>query len=147
MIHRGLWLTCIALSIVLAADAADQSEPGLEGDWSTASFLRGGKPLPQEKQFPDRIMTIKDGTFTEKRDGKVAVRGPLKVDASKKPKWIDATFHEGGPGYGETVLGIYELDGDTLKVCCGAAGDPRPATFESKEGTALRLIIYKRHKP
>jgi uncharacterized protein (TIGR03067 family) len=138
---------CLVVAAVALAGPSDTAEPGLQGDWTTKSFLRNGAPLPKEKQFPDRLMTIKGDTFSERRAGKVAVRGTLKVDATKAPKWIDATFLEGGPGLNETVLGIYKLDGDTLTVCCGVAGDPRPSAFESKAGTGLRLIVYERHKP
>lgn len=138
---------CFVFTAVALAGPGDSAEPGLQGDWTTQSFSRGGAPLPKEKQFPDRIMTLEDDTFSERREGKVAVRGTLKFDATKTPKWIDATFRERGPGLNETVLSIYKLDGDKPTVCCGAAGDPRPSAFESKSGTGLRLIEYKRHKP
>jgi uncharacterized protein (TIGR03067 family) len=138
---------CLVFAAVALAGPGDPAEPGLQGDWTTKSFLLGGGPLPQKKQFPDRLMTIKGETFSERRAGKIAVRGTLKIDATKTPKWMDATFLEGGPGLNETVLGIYKLDGDTLTVCCGAVDDPRPSAFESKTGTSLRLIEYKRYKP
>lgn len=148
--RRFLTILLVGLSLpvaVIAASADKKADPGLNGDWSTVSFLRAGAPLPKEKQFPGRIMTIKEGKFSEVRDGKIAVSGPLEIDSTKSPKWMDATFELGGPGPDEKVLGIYELDGDNLKVCCGAAGDPRPTKFESPDGSHLRLIIYKRHKP
>ena len=149
MLGRGLSVLggCVILTAVAFAGSVDAPEPGLEGDWTTKSFLRGGAELPKEKQFPDRLMTIKGDTFSEKRAGKVAVRGTLKIDPTKNPKWMDATFLEGGPGLNETVLGIYRLEGDKLTVSCGKVGDPRPTAFESKTGTSLRLIEYKRQKP
>jgi uncharacterized protein (TIGR03067 family) len=129
-----------------ALDPARQDLDILQGDWKTKSFLLGGGPLPKEKQFPDRLMTIKGDAFSEFRGGKVAVRGTLKLDSSKSPKWIDATFTEGGPT-GETVRGIYELAGDGLKVCVGTPETERPTKFESAPGTKLRLIVYERKKP
>jgi uncharacterized protein (TIGR03067 family) len=90
-------------------------------------------------------MTIKGDTFSESRGGKVAVRGTIKLDPTKCPKWLDATFTQGGPT-GETVQGIYQLDGDALKVCVGTPETERPAQFESKSGTKLRLIVYERKK-
>ena len=139
------------LIAMLFTAAAPQGESGdkdldrLQGDWTTKSFLLDGGPLPKEKQFPDRLMTIKDDTFSEFRGGKVAVRGTIKLDPTKSPKWLDATFTQGGPT-GETVRGIYQLDGDTLKVCVGTPETERPAKFESKSGTKMRLIVYERKK-
>ena len=37
-----------------------------------------------------------------------------KLDPSKKPKAIDITQLS---GKGETIPGIYSIDGDTLKIC------------------------------
>jgi uncharacterized protein (TIGR03067 family) len=151
MRRRTPWTLVVGLLVAVAAAAAEgpdkSSDPALDGDWDTVSFLRGGAPLPREKQFPDRLMTIRGDTFSEKRNGKVAVRGKLKIDTAKSPRWMDTTFLEGGPGLNETVYGIYEVNGDTLRVCCAASGEPRPTAFESKTGTGLRLIVYKRHKP
>lgn len=144
--------TLIVMAIALLVAAAPERETGrndlekLQGDWTTKSFLLGGGPLPKEKQFPDRVMTIMGAEFSEVRNGKVAVRGDLKIDSSKEPKWLDATFTQGGPT-GETIHGIYQLDGDTLKVCIGTPEDERPTKFESKTGTKLRLIVYERKRP
>lgn len=142
----------IAFATVLLAAAAPEGDSSqsdlakLEGDWTTKSFLLGGGPLPKEKQYPDRVMTIKGNEFSEVRGGKVAVRGTIKIDSSKDPKWLDATFTQGGPT-GETIHGIYQLDGDTLKVCIGTPEDERPTKFESKTGTKMRLIFYERKRP
>ncbi|MDR3633424.1 MAG: TIGR03067 domain-containing protein [Isosphaeraceae bacterium] len=149
MRQRG---TLVVMAVVLLAGAAPEREAEqsdlekLQGDWKTKSFLLGGGPLPKEKQFPDRLMTIKGDSFSEFRGGKVAVRGTLKLDSSTSPKHLNATFTQGGPT-GETVRGIYELDGDTLKVCVGTPDTERPAKFESLSGTKLRLIVYERKRP
>jgi hypothetical protein len=51
-----------------------------------------------------------------------------------------------GPDKGKTVRGIYEVKGDTQRVCVAAAGKPRPKAFESREGSGHTLITYKRAK-
>ena len=51
-----------------------------------------------------------------------------------------------GPNKGKTFPSIYELDGDTLKICYTLEGKDRPAGFESKEGTETLLVTYKRAK-
>jgi uncharacterized protein (TIGR03067 family) len=141
---------CAVLFFAAAApdDATKADLDRWQGDWTTKSFVLDGGPLPKEKQFPDRLMTIKDDKFSEVRGGKVAVRGTIALDASKSPKHLDATFLEGGPK-GETIRGIYEIDGDTLRVCIGTPETERPTKFESTKGSHLRLIDYerKRKKP
>ncbi len=67
-----------------------------------------------------------------------------KLDPTKKPKWID--FTRGGR---TTTLGIYDLEGDNLKICF-PKGDKgkRSTAFESKPKSGNEiLIILKREKP
>jgi uncharacterized protein (TIGR03067 family) len=59
---------------------------------------------------------------------------------------MDLTFTE-GRHFGETSLAIYELDGDTLRLCRAAPGDPRPTTFKSTPGTGTAFMTYSREKP
>ena len=47
---------------------------------------------------------------------------------------------------GTKVAGIYELDGDTLKVCYAHGKKERPKEFKTAPGSGLALVIYKRIK-
>jgi uncharacterized protein (TIGR03067 family) len=49
-----------------------------------------------------------------------------------------------GPEKGNTSLGIYELDGDTWKLCFTVTGKERPKTFGTLAGSGLALEILKR---
>jgi uncharacterized protein (TIGR03067 family) len=68
------------------------------------------------------------------------------VDVAKKPKTIDITFTE-GPEKGKTIVGIYELEGDTYKVCINVNGKERPKEFAAKAGSGHGLEVLKREKP
>ncbi len=61
-------------------------------------------------------LVIKDDKYTvtvgEKTD-----QGTLKRDTKAKPMTLDIVGTE-GPNKGKTILAIYELKGDTLKVTC-----------------------------
>jgi uncharacterized protein (TIGR03067 family) len=52
-----------------------------------------------------------------------------------------------GPNKGKTFSAIYELQGDTLKICYDLTGKARPTEFKSKAGTQLFLATYKKVKP
>ncbi len=80
-------------------------------------------------------LTIKDDT----KDGR------YKLDAAKKPKEIALTMTENGKN--ETVRGIYELDGDNLKICFPAApGGEAPKEFSGKKASNQMLMVLKRSK-
>jgi uncharacterized protein (TIGR03067 family) len=68
----------------------------------------------------------------------------VRLDAGKKPGTIDIVY-ESGENKRRTSLGIYELDGNTLRVCVGEPGDPRPIEFNG--GGTRTLEVFKREKP
>jgi hypothetical protein len=47
---------------------------------------------------------------------------------------------------GEPGKGIYQLDGDKLKVAHGGPSDPRPKDFTSKEGSKVMVMVFQRDK-
>jgi uncharacterized protein (TIGR03067 family) len=51
-----------------------------------------------------------------------------------------------GPNKGKTILAIFEVNGDVLKVCYDVSGRKRPTEFQTKKGTALFLVHYKLKK-
>jgi hypothetical protein len=44
------------------------------------------------------------------------------------------------------MLGLYELDGDTWKICSALPGKERPEELTSKEGTGHTLAVWEREK-
>ena len=115
-----------------------------EGTWSFESMEAEGQKVPVDglKGFK---MTIKNDRFTMIGPD-AAYKGVYDVNPTARPKTIDVTFTE-GPEAGTTMHGIYELDGDTYKVCMAPAGKPRPKDFVSARGSGHVLEILKRDKP
>ena len=64
-------------------------------------------------------------------------------DAAHKPKQIDSTPDK-MPG--KPLLGIYEIEGNRIKVCNAGPGKDRPTAFESKKGSGHTLVIWEREK-
>jgi hypothetical protein len=46
----------------------------------------------------------------------------------------------------EVMLGIYELERDSYKVCFAPVGKLRPSEFTSKSGTGNILQVWERRK-
>ena len=67
------------------------------------------------------------------------------LDPSAKPKSID--WRDGGKnGPSKPLAGIYELEGDELKICWGKEGAGRPEAFATAPGTGEWLWVMNRAK-
>jgi uncharacterized protein (TIGR03067 family) len=122
-------------------DAAKKELEGLQGEWALVSATRDGKGMPAERVRTYRN-TVKGDRFTITAEGKVAEEGTMKLDPSRKPKEVELILAEGH----KTALGIYELNGDTYKLCYAPPGRGRPKEFDAKEGTGYTLSVWQRKK-
>jgi uncharacterized protein (TIGR03067 family) len=138
----------VALVLVLSFSLAAWSGDAKDGDAIQGTWLPSAAEFAGEK-FPDEIrktikLVIKDDNYTVTVGTKVD-KGTVKLNASAKPKTLDITGTD-GPNKGKTILAIYELDGDTLRVCYDLSGKSHPTEFKTKAGTQLFLVTYKREK-
>ena len=144
---KAHFLIIAAVVVSLPADnpqdpASKKDLDGLQGTWKLVSAMRDGEALPKDKVKKTTIV-IKDDTFLFPDSAEYATskEGTIKLDATTKPKQMDATSTEK-----EVMLGIYELDGDRYKVCFAPTGKPRPSEFASKSGSGNLLQVWKRKK-
>jgi uncharacterized protein (TIGR03067 family) len=128
-------------TVVRCGDTKD--DDAIQGTWLATAAELGGNKFPHEVRKSIRL-EVKDGKYTV-TVGKEPDRGTVKLSPSAKPKAMDITGTE-GPNKGKTILTIYELDGDTLKVCYDLSGKARPTEFKTAIGTQLFLVTYKREK-
>ena len=115
-----------------------------QGTWTFESVEAGGKEAPAE-QFKGMTLTFAGDKHTVKKGDEVIQVGTQKLDPSKSPKSIDVTMTE-GPNKGAVMLGIYEISGDTLKVCFDPEGKKRPTEFKSASGSQTFVAVHKRVK-
>ncbi len=139
---RSALLALVAGFLIAADDPKDELKK-LEGTWTMVSGEKDGKPVA-EQTIKAAKLVIK-GDQHDVKIGDEGYKGTHKIDPSKKPKTIDATDTD-GPFKGKTVHGIYELDGDTFKVCFAKPGEDRPKEFSTKSGTGHILHVWKREK-
>jgi uncharacterized protein (TIGR03067 family) len=129
-----------------ADDRADveKERKKFQGTWTFESVDAGGKMLPAD-QLKGLTLTFEGDRHTVKKGEDVIQAGTQKLDPSKSPKAIDVTLTE-GPNKGAVMLGIYEIDGDTLKVCFDQEGKKRPTEFKSPPGSQTFVNVHKRVK-
>jgi uncharacterized protein (TIGR03067 family) len=145
---RGL-LLFLAVGLLIAADdnkddAAKKDVEKLQGEWMMNSHEYNGEKLADDL-VKNYKRTVKNDHFAVDMADKTVVEGTFTLDASKKPRTIDITL-ESGDQKGKKMLGIYEIDGDTYKVCLAAPEVERPTDFVSKPDSSHALTTWKRVK-
>jgi uncharacterized protein (TIGR03067 family) len=138
--------TALALvfSLALVAKSGDDKDKeACQGTWLPVTAELGGMKLPDE--FAKSITLVVKGDTYKVTVGKQVDEGTVKLNPSAKPKEMDITSTEGA-NKGKTFKAIYELDGDSMKVCYDLGGKDRPTEFKTKEKTMLFLVTYKREK-
>ena len=114
-----------------------------QGTWTFESVEAGGKEEPAA-EFKGMTVTFEGDKFTVKKGDEVIQAGTQKLDPSRSPKTVDVTVAE-GLSKGAVMLGIYEIKGDTLKVCFDPEGKKRPTQFKSASGSQT-FVVHKRVK-
>lgn len=142
------WLGFFVLTLVLAVlqiarGEAPTDRDVMQGTWLASTAELAGKPFPDKVRQAIKL-TLQEDRYTV-TVGKNPDQGTFKLDPAARPKVMDITGTE-GPNKGKTIPAIYELDGDTLKVCYNLGGKDHPTEFKTSEGTQLFLVTYKREK-
>jgi uncharacterized protein (TIGR03067 family) len=145
------WRVVAAGSLLLAAGLVAGQAPkdrgkDLTGTWRAATYALDGKEAAAADLKDIRLIIAADGKFKAQNAGQTFLAGTVQLGADKNPRAMDITYTEGDLK-GQTSLAIYELVGDTLRICRAAPGKARPTEFASKPGSGLTLMSYQRAKP
>jgi uncharacterized protein (TIGR03067 family) len=77
----------------------------------------------------------------------IKVKGEIKLNEKAEPRALDWVKFN---GYDDQELpeipAIYQLQGDTFKVCNGGPNNSRPTEFKSGDGILAGLVEFKRIK-
>jgi uncharacterized protein (TIGR03067 family) len=146
MIMKTFCLLCTGLVVTFASaalgDDAKKDEPKIDGTWLAKTAELGGKKLPEQTVAIIKL-TLKKGEYEVHAES--PDRGTVTYDASAKPKEMDIKGVD-GPNKGRTILAIYELSGDKLRICYDLTGKSRPTEFKTEPKSRLFLVTYERKK-
>ena len=144
MLRRTLSVLA-TLALLAATVPADEERPDsreeearkdlqeMQGTWKLESLEDGKKTKVDVKKrtlfFGGELCLVRDGD-------KVVQVGVARLVTSKSPRRIDVVVRK-GQHQDNTMLGIYEVKDDTLKVCFDPEGEGRPAAFATKLGPGI----------
>jgi uncharacterized protein (TIGR03067 family) len=137
-------LALVFCTLVFSVRTAAQDVPkGLEkvqGSWVLTALVVEGKEIKD----PKGKLTVKGENYTFS-SGDTNNKGVYKVDPTKTPMTLDIICKE-GTDKGKTLPAIFEVTGDTMKVCLNIKGKDRPKEFASKPDSGNVLESWKREK-
>ena len=138
----------LAVALCVAADkpkvTAKQELAKLQGTWVMAGLEVNGVEVP-EKKLAGTTLLIKGDKYTTKVKD-TSHETTIEIDPTKDPKAIDMLFPN-GTELPKRSKGVYELDGDTLKICRHQMpGEDRPTQIGSWPNTNLFVVTWKRKK-
>jgi uncharacterized protein (TIGR03067 family) len=150
MVRRFGLVLATVLAVTLGSTAQEGAKKDLEdmqGVWTVSRFVLAGQDSPED--LNKKITFVVDGDkLLVKLDSSVLSEGTVVLDPGKNPKQMKVTS-TAGPDKGQTKLGIYEIDGDMLKICFymdDSGTKKRPAEFASAKDSVTSLAVMKRMK-
>jgi uncharacterized protein (TIGR03067 family) len=137
--------------ITIAADDAESKKllRNLEGSYKVTAVEKSGDPPPKEFLESLEKVTIKGNKFaiTFRGGGKAEEKSAtIDVDATKTPATINLKPDD-GEKRNETVVGIVQIEEDTVKICwADGAKSPRPTRFETNKENKQFMLTLQRTK-
>ena len=128
-------------------DAFRKELKAMAGVWRPISTENNGNKASGEVLKDILWARDADGKWAMQRGGETVLEWTVKkIDTTKKPKTIDLEVTSGSYK-GQVYRGIYELDGDTLRVCLAQPERvERPTEFSAGKGSGSALSEFKREK-
>ncbi len=133
----------VAVADLAKEEAIKKDRAKYQGIWRAVALEVDGKKLPEKEARKITVTNHADGTWIIKVDGKEASKGTSKIDPTQKPKTIDF-IRPVGADKGKTFLGIYEINGQTRKLCLAFPGKDRPTEFSARPGSGHILVVFQR---
>jgi uncharacterized protein (TIGR03067 family) len=134
----GLALACAAPTL---AGGGQAEEARFQGTWQVVSLEKNGK----SEDVPKGATMAFTGDKFQMKGSESDYGGTFTLDPFKRPRRID-TRVTGGENKVVETQGIYEFQGDLLRIAWREGKDLRPMAFLSKPDTGVRVITLKRQR-
>ncbi|MBC8875102.1 MAG: TIGR03067 domain-containing protein [Planctomycetes bacterium] len=134
---RILAITLVVATAVFQAEVASgnaEAKPTLDGTWSVMSMEDRGETLPKSNTQGVRFVFSGDQMKMRVVD-KVIAETEFTTDTTEQPPTIRMTYGT------KPTLGIFQLDGDDLKICLSGSINKLPSKFVSEAGSTNRMLI------
>jgi uncharacterized protein (TIGR03067 family) len=135
-------VSVVALSLLAGARAGDEALvkkelAALRGTWNVVKGAAENQDVNTRFSIvEDRLRIDIGGAFKD---------FTIKINAAKQPKEIDV-ITLAPDGSDRAMLGIYQLEGDTLQICFDDFGKKRPTEFKAKADSKQANYVLKREK-
>lgn len=131
-------LSLVGCNWILPSSSSDDMK-ALQGTWTLVSATNNGAPMSADMQW------IVDGDSYTVRYNQQTDPTPVKITLDGSRKRMDAVHHETPAGtYGGKFKGIYELSGNTLRVCYDLTGTSYPSSFDAGPGSRRVIYVFRR---
>jgi len=126
-----------------AADVQFEPVAELQGEWRLVSLALNGAPIdPRSVPYGKRVVKGDEMTVTFGKE--VVTKAKMAADPASHPKTMDYV-HIGGMLAGQSQQGIYELQGETLKICSSPPGQSRPTEFTAAPENKRTLAVWSKY--
>jgi hypothetical protein len=140
-----LCITFVALASLTSLAADDSADTkALQGSWVPVKAELGAQPLPADV-LKKITLTLTNQNYEVTITGEQSDSGTWSIDPSTKPKGMTIVGAK-GPNAGKTFPCIYEIKGNTFRICYDLSGTKQPTEFKTAAGTKLYLVTYNRKK-
>lgn len=140
----------ISMTTVTFADDAKEAaikndHKLIEGTWKIVALEINGNKSDVADASKFTVVNGADGAWSLRSEGNEIIKGTSTIDPTQKPKTIDF-MPTSGQDQGKSMLGIYELEKNTRKLCFAPAGQNRPTEFSSTAANQHILVKFERVK-
>jgi uncharacterized protein (TIGR03067 family) len=123
------------------ADSGDLAR--LQGHWIAKAGPKKG--LQVDLRIDGKIAKVK---VTTVQGLSIQAEGEIRIDTTSRPKSLDwVNFTTLDDERVPEMLAIYELVGETFRVCNAGPNNARPSEFKPGEGVLADLVVFERKLP
>jgi uncharacterized protein (TIGR03067 family) len=117
----------------------------LQGRWLPVYQEIDGQMVPKA-EFANNVLELTGTEFKIIKDGTVAYEGFFTISPLTRPMGIALIYRKSAKPIflGSARPGVFQVEGDTLKWCFGALGQPAPQGLNTFPGAEAVLSISQR---